>query len=183
MTAPYQSIVSAGIALPAYTPPSFDAYVLVFTPANGFLASTQGAYTTYPHRALMYRAAQMFSDVNKLFLSQSAAAMDFVWIRLSTDADYVPNTMAGTPNGFRLTRVATDDVLGLVQPNSQVYYSGSNPSTDSYAPTHDLSSAVRDAIQKVAAAPLTTVPVYYTKQDGTYAVLYNVSYVSIALSP
>lgn len=109
--------------------------------------------------------------------------MDFVWIRLNSEADYVPTNIAGTPNGFRLSLVATPDVLGVVAPNQPFYYTGTNPSTDDYASAHDLTSALLDAIQKVAAAPITTVPVYYTKQDGTYAILYNVSYVSIALSP
>jgi hypothetical protein len=180
----YQSIVSTGVSRPAYTAPEFGAYGLVFMPSQGFLASTQGDTTTYPHRALMFNVGTLFADVSKLFASQNfPASMDFVWIRLSTDADYVPTSMAGTPFGFRLTRVATSDVIASEQSSKVSFYAGTNPDTNPYASPHNLSTAVTDAIQQVAAAILTTVPVYYTQSNGDYAVLYNVSYVAIALNP
>lgn len=183
---PYQSIKSTQLSAllspnnTVYTPIPFGAYLLVYTPALGFLANYDGTATAYPHRALAFDALTLGNGMVRLFSSQgNPAFLDFVHIRINEDSDYIPTSIAGTPTAFQVTRNVASFTSAQLNSTPTVYVS-THPGIDDYAYPVSLGVGILEAMQDINAM-VTPAPVvlYYESATNTYAAFMTVTLVNI----
>lgn len=173
----------SNLVTPTYNPATvnvfpavpFDAYLLVYHTSNDFLANFDGSTTEYPHRALLFRKDPLLTKLYRLFQIQNQLTyLDFVHIRLSTDADFVPTNITQTPTAFRFTPQISSSAF---QPTKPLYIDNT-PDVDPYACGVPPEVAFCEAIARVAAT-LNPVTLFMETTPGTYAPVFIVSLVSI----
>lgn len=182
---PYLSIKSSNLSssitpgVTVFTPIPLGAYLLVYTPTLNFLADYDGNTTVYPHRALAFDAMTLGNGMVRLFASQSSPSyLDFVHIRLLTEADFIPTDISGTPTAFRITRNILSFSSAQLNCIPQVYVATTPLSPDAYAFPVPLGVGILEAMQLINNGAVSVV-LYYADTATTYAAFMTLTQVAI----
>ncbi len=186
---PFVSIASVGLGLAPgvnyFTAPPFGLYAEMFQAGTGFLASIDGTATSYPHRAIVFRAESLYSVMPRLLLSQGSTTtyLEFYQQRLATDADTMPTTNAPV-SGYRVTSQVTSAVLSQLAVAAcgcaglRVYVD-TNPTLDDFSAPMSLGAAIADAIRQLANGGGPTITIYYESASAVYSALFTVTAVTL----
>lgn len=164
-----------------YTPVPFGLYTLLFDPNDGFLATAAGAGSDYPQRALVFTPA-VLGKLPAFLVGQSRSSIDLVYLRINSDADYIPVSIGTLPLGYRYTSSVVTYPQTFLAGTGCVYV-GTAPDTDDFAFPMPLQLGVQEAIQRLSVSPLTPVTLWYESAANTYSALAVITSVTIALNP